>query len=171
MSLRLGALYRNRPADEVRRSWQLRLAARRESRMEMDLREEGGLVRLELRPRRRLRIPHRVLGALVRNALGPEREEEAEIWLLETPETGPGALRLAGAPWDACLESVAGPASRQVRLWSPLVCPGGVRGALAVRGAALGLRFRVVESWTVLAVPRPKPEVEFPPPWRGNYGW
>jgi len=172
MALLLGALYRDRPAAEVRRSWERRLGARRESRLELQVREpETGLVQVELRPRQRLRVPHRVLGTLVRDAVGPEREELAEFWLLESAGAGPGALRLAGAGWDECLAAIAGPGSRQIRLWSPLVCPGRLRRELALRGVSLGLELRVVESWTVLAVPRPKPEMEFPPPWRGNYGW
>lgn len=174
MSLSLGALYRNCEPDEVRAIWKARLLRLGEEGLSLQVgREAGGSgpIALQLRARPERRVPHRRLGALVRLALGPEREEEAEFWLLEPAGAEPGALRLAGASWEDCLAAISRPGRRQVRLWSPLVCPAGMRAGLAEQGRSLGLELRAADSWAVLAVPRAKPEPPYPAPWHGNYGW
>ncbi len=183
MSLLLGALYRGRDLETVRHAWRSRLARLGETRLELRVEAEGlrragsgpparpERVRLSLRPKRGRRVPHRRIGALVRMALGPEREEQAEFWLLEPASAGPGHLRLEGGDWDECLRSVALGEGRQVRLWSPLVCPGGIRDEIESRGWPLGLELRVADCWAVVAVPHPSRNQSFPPPWKGNYGW
>jgi hypothetical protein len=173
MSLLFGALYRGCDADEVHAAWRRRLLREEDSMLALEVdADAGGLVRVRLRPRRGRSVPHRQLGALVRAALGPEREEQAEFWLLEPAEAPPGALRLRGADWRECLESVSVRSARQVRLWSPMVCPAGIRGELQQRGRRLGLALREADCWAVVAVPRRKPEPPpYPAPWKGNYGW
>lgn len=172
MSLCLGALYAGRDFGEVQAAWQRRLLRQPEKALALKARADArGQVWIQVAPRPGRRVEHRVLGALVRQALGPEREERAEFWLLEPATAAPGALRLDGADWDDCLVSIAQESARQVRLWSPLVCPASLRRSLQQRGRALGLEWREADCWAVLAVPRPKPKPPYPAPWRGNYGW
>ena len=172
MNIALGALYEHRDEEEVRRAWSARLRKLQERRLILEVeRNLNGRVRLTLRPRAGTRVPHKRMGKLVRLALGPEREEHAEFWLLEPARAAPGALRLAGADWRSCLASIGDQSRRQVRLWSPLVCPGPRRRELELLGKPLGLVMREADSWALMAVPQPKPQPPTPPPWRGNYGW
>ncbi|HEX9794753.1 MAG TPA: hypothetical protein VGC54_12290 [Planctomycetota bacterium] len=172
MVIRLGALYLDRPLEAVRRSWGRRLDRLGHGRLELQVEmRPGGVVQVHVAARTGRRLPHRQFGALVREALGPEREERAEMWLLDAAEADPGALRLADADWSDCLRAIAAPGVRQVRLWSPLVCPGGMRKDVGSLGSEYGVEMRAAECWAVAAVPRPKVELEYPPPWKGNYGW
>jgi hypothetical protein len=172
MSLLFGALYLDRTLEEVRESWRARLARLAEPRLSLHAWQgPGSAVRVVVKPRRGRRVQHRCLGRLVRAALGPEREELAEFWLLEPARATPGALRLEGAGWAECLEAIGQPDVRQVRLWSPMVCPGPVRDDIETRGLEYGLEMRQAASWTVIAVPHRKPEPPYPKPWQGNYGW
>ncbi|TAH35050.1 MAG: hypothetical protein EYC70_14785 [Planctomycetota bacterium] len=172
MSLALGALYRGRALEEVTAAWSERMARLAEPALALETSAGAeGRVELHIRTRRGRRVPHRRMGALVRMALGPEREELAEMWLLEPADAPVGALRLRGADWAECFAAIGQSDARQVRLWSPLICPAGIRGGLARRGREHGLELREADCWAVLAVPRRKPEPPFPAPWRGNYGW
>lgn len=172
VSILLGALYVNRGLEEVRQSWRGRLTRVGEPRLELNVRRDGAdRVRLTVTSRKGRQVPHRRMGSLVRAALGPEREELAEFWLLEPGDAEPGDLRLAGASWEDCLSSISQPNVRQVRLWSPMVCPGGLRERIEARGWEMGLEMRIADCWTVLAIPHPKPHQQFPAPWKGNYGW
>lgn len=172
MSVVFGALYLDRSLEEVREGWRRRLERLDEPRLLLRCGTgRGSSVRVQIRPRRGRRVNHRRLGTLVRAALGPEREELAEFWLLQPGDAQPGPLRLAGAAWEACLESVARAGTRQVRLWSPMVCPGPARARIAGRARELGLAFQQAGGWTVMAERRPQQDPTRPEPWKGNYGW
>lgn len=172
MSLLFAALYLDRTLEEVRESWQARMRRLAEPRLTLRTwAGRGSAVRVEVMPRRGRKVPQRRMVGLVRAALGPEREELAEFWLLEPADAFPGPLRLEGASWEECLQAVGALSARQVRLWSPLVCPGPLRRELAERGTPLGLEFRQAGGWAVVAVPRRKKKSSHPAPWQGNYGW
>jgi len=172
MSLLLGALYRSCDPAEVVRHWRERLGRLAEPRLTLrtDVVAHGAL-RIQVRTRPGARVPHRRLGRLARMAIGPDREEYTEFWLLEPAGTSPGFLRLAGSTWEQCLQSLTLPRVRQVRLWSPMVCPGPLRGEIQGSGSQLGLKMRILEGWVLMAIPRRKPEPPHHAPWQGNYGW
>ena len=172
MSIRLGAAYRERDAAEAERAWRRRLAAIKEPRLLVEaVPEPGGLLRVQVRPRAGQRVPYRRFGSLLRLALGPEREEQAEFWLIRPGHAGPGPLRLEGADWAECLSAVAEPAVSQLRFFSPMLCPGSERRRLLAIGGERGMELAQASGWVLVRRRSVRSEPEPPPPWRGNYGW
>ncbi|KAA3608111.1 MAG: hypothetical protein DWQ01_13640 [Planctomycetota bacterium] len=171
MTILLGGLYRDLKPEELLSRWQRRLAELGEDRLRLRVTADELGARLELLPRKGRSLPHRRLGAVARAGLGPDREDLAELWLLEPADADPGPLRQEGASWEACFQALRREGCRQIRLWSPMLCPRGLHRQLAVRGREFGLETREADGWTLMAVPRTKPRPPFPAPWKGNYGW
>ncbi len=172
MSLGLGALYRGRELPELRSVWESRLREYAPGQFRMDCRPQGeACLRLSLCPSRRGAEPILALRHLMYACLGPEREEEVELWMCRPALGDPGPLRLAGAAWGDCLDAVAAPEPRQLRLWSPIACPGSLRPRLRREAERRGLRSRSTQGWFGVVPAHERPSSPPPPPWRGNYGW
>jgi len=172
MPLRLGAAYRERDPVVVEQAWRRRLTRLKERQLLVEVvPEKGGLVRAEIKARPGFRVPFRRFGALLRLALGPEREEQAEFWLIRPGNAGPGPLRLEGASWSECLAAVEEPAVSQLRFFSPMLCPGQERRRLIALGGERDLQLAQASGWVLVRRRVVRSEQEPPPPWRGNYGW
>lgn len=172
MSIRLGAAYRERDPVAVERAWRQRLVKSGERQLVVEVvPEPSGLVRAQIRPRAGQRVPFRRFGALLKRALGPEREEQAEFWLIRPGHAGPGALRLEGAHWADCVAAIAEPEVSQLRFFSPMLCPGVERQRLIAIASERGLQLAQASDWVLARRKVVKTQPPPPPPWRGNYGW